>query len=86
MRHGLALLRAGLDRADRLHGEVGAVPGPPRRRGPSAEAVERITTPIGLPGISGKDPATIAVSIAAALVHTFERDRADAGHRGPARP
>jgi len=50
------------------------------------EALERITTPIGLPGISGKDPATIAVSIAAALVHTFERDRADAGHREPARP
>ena len=36
----------------------------------------RITTPIGLPDITGKDPATIAVSIAADLVRTFERDRA----------
>jgi xanthine dehydrogenase accessory factor len=54
--------------------------------GHAPEAIDRITTPIGLPGISGKDPATIAVSIAAALIHTFERDRADAGDREPARP
>jgi xanthine dehydrogenase accessory factor len=43
-------------------------------RGP--EAVARITTPIGLPDVAGKDPATIAVSVAADLVRTFERDRA----------
>jgi len=37
------------------------------------EALDRITTPIGLPGISGKDPATVALSVAAALVLAFER-------------
>jgi xanthine dehydrogenase accessory factor len=41
--------------------------------------LERITTPIGLPGIEGKDPATIAVSVAAALVKAFEADRVHAG-------
>ena len=49
------------------------------------EAIDRITTPIGLPGIRGKDPATIAVSIAAALIGAFERDRSDAGNPEPAR-
>ena len=46
--------------------------------GHPAEAIGRITTPIGLPGITGKDPATIAVSVAAALVRVFE------GHPVPA--
>jgi xanthine dehydrogenase accessory factor len=41
--------------------------------------LERITTPIGLPGIEGKDPATIAVSVAAALVKVFEADRVHTG-------
>ena len=41
--------------------------------GHSREALDRITTPIGLPGIGGKEPATIAVSVAAALVLAFER-------------
>jgi xanthine dehydrogenase accessory factor len=40
--------------------------------GHSPEDVGRITTPIGLPEITGKSPATIALSVAAALVHTFE--------------
>ena len=31
---------------------------------------------ITLPDLSGKDPATIAVSVAADLVRTFERERA----------
>jgi xanthine dehydrogenase accessory factor len=43
--------------------------------GHEAEALDRITTPIGLGDVSGKDPATIAVSVAAALVRTFESDR-----------
>ncbi|THF71604.1 xanthine dehydrogenase accessory protein XdhC [Deinococcus sp. Arct2-2] len=39
-----------------------------------AEAdLERITTPIGLPGISGKAPAVIAVSVAAQLVQVLEQ-------------
>jgi xanthine dehydrogenase accessory factor len=44
--------------------------------GHGPDALARITTPIGLPDVTGKDPATIAVSVAADLVRTFERDRA----------
>jgi xanthine dehydrogenase accessory factor len=46
--------------------------------GVPAEAVDRVTTPIGLPGLTGKDPATIAVSVAAALLQTLEQERAGA--------
>jgi xanthine dehydrogenase accessory factor len=35
--------------------------------------IDRIKTPIGLPHLGGKDPATIAVSVAADLLLTFER-------------
>jgi xanthine dehydrogenase accessory factor len=44
--------------------------------GHSPEALARITTPIGLPGIPGKEPATIALAVAADLlsrVHAPER-------------
>jgi xanthine dehydrogenase accessory factor len=44
--------------------------------GHPAEAIERITTPIGLPGLTGKDPSTIAVSVAAALIRVFEDEEA----------
>jgi xanthine dehydrogenase accessory factor len=44
--------------------------------GHGPEALARITTPIGLPDIAGKDPATIAVSVAADLVRRFEQERA----------
>jgi xanthine dehydrogenase accessory factor len=37
--------------------------------------IDRITTPIGTPDIRGKEPATIAVSVAAELLRTFERER-----------
>jgi xanthine dehydrogenase accessory factor len=57
--------------------------------GHTPEALDRITTPIGLPGIRSKDPATIALSVAAALVRAFERapgqDQTDAGNAEPAR-
>jgi xanthine dehydrogenase accessory factor len=43
--------------------------------GHDAETIARIKTPIGLPDISGKEPATIAVSVAADLLRTFERER-----------
>ncbi|MET8968718.1 xanthine dehydrogenase accessory protein XdhC [Streptomyces hydrogenans] len=36
--------------------------------------IDRIRTPIGLPGITGKEPATIAVSVAADLLLTFQRE------------
>jgi xanthine dehydrogenase accessory factor len=44
--------------------------------GHSPDAIARITTPIGVPDISGKDPASIAVSVAAALLLAFERETA----------
>jgi len=44
--------------------------------GHDAEAIARIKTPIGLPGIDGKEPATIAVSVAAALLAVLEHNRA----------
>jgi xanthine dehydrogenase accessory factor len=53
--------------------------------GHAPEVIDRITTPIGLPAIRGKDPATIAVSIAAALIGAIERDRSVAGDAEPAR-
>jgi xanthine dehydrogenase accessory factor len=44
--------------------------------GHPAEVIDRIKTPIGLSDIGGKDPATIAVSVAADLLRTFEREHA----------
>ena len=44
--------------------------------GHSPEAIARITTPIGLPGLGGKEPATIAVSVAAALFQQLQAERA----------
>ena len=35
-----------------------------------------MTTPIGLPELTGKDPATIAVGVAAALLLAFEQEAA----------
>ena len=49
--------------------------------GHSAEDIARITTPIGLPEIAGKDPATIAVSVAADLLRTFQREASAAPAR-----
>ena len=45
--------------------------------GHSQESLARIQTPIGLPEIKGKEPATIAVSVAAHLLQVFEAERAD---------
>jgi xanthine dehydrogenase accessory factor len=42
--------------------------------GHSAADIGRITTPIGLPELGGKDPASIAVSVAAALLLTLDRE------------
>src|SRR5579875_3027777 len=49
--------------------------------GHDAETVARIKTPIGLSGIRGSEPATIAVSVAADLLRTFERERVGAEAR-----
>ncbi|MGH2896775.1 MAG: xanthine dehydrogenase accessory protein XdhC [Solirubrobacteraceae bacterium] len=42
--------------------------------GHDAETIARIKTPIGVSDISGKEPATIAVSVAADLLRTFEHE------------
>jgi xanthine dehydrogenase accessory factor len=44
--------------------------------GHDENAIARITTPIGVSGLSGKQPATIAVSVAAALLRSLEEDAA----------
>jgi len=49
--------------------------------GHDSEALARITTPIGLDTIMGKEPATIAVSVAADLVRTFEAEGITASAR-----
>ena len=50
--------------------------------GHGPDAVARITSPIGLPGLTGKDPATIAVSAAAELLRVLQAERV-AAHRPP---
>lgn len=45
-------------------------------QGHAPAAIDRITTPIGLPGLPGKEPATIAVSVAARLLQLFAAERA----------
>lgn len=47
-------------------------------QGHDETATARITTPIGLADIRGKEPATIAVSVAADLLRTMERATMDA--------
>jgi xanthine dehydrogenase accessory factor len=42
--------------------------------GHDEDAIGRIETPIGIGGLSGKDPATIAVSVAAALLLRLEAE------------
>jgi len=46
-----------------------------REEGHSPEAVSRITSPIGVPELVGKEPATIAVSVAAQLLQTIAAER-----------
>jgi len=46
--------------------------------GHDAESFARIKTPIGLPEIRGSEPATIAVSVAADLLRTFQLELEDA--------
>ena len=57
--------------------------------GHSPEAVDRITTPIGLPELTGagagKDPATIAVSVAAALLRVFHAESSHPRAEPPSR-
>jgi xanthine dehydrogenase accessory factor len=49
--------------------------------GHSTADLARITSPIGLPGIEGKEPAVIAVGVAAALILAIQTDAAAAAAR-----
>ena len=49
--------------------------------GHAPETIARITCPIGLPGITGKDPAVIAVAVAAALLATLPASPPPASQR-----
>ena len=42
------------------------------REGHAETALARVTTPIGLPGLTGKEPAVIAVGVAARLLEAFQ--------------
>ena len=53
--------------------------------GNSSEAIDRITTPIGLPDLPGKKPAVIAVSVAAWLLQQFSAERHPASARSAER-
>ena len=55
-----------------------------RAEGHTDVDLARVTTPIGRPDLDGKDPATIAVSVAADLLRLLENDRAR-GLRGARR-
>ena len=53
--------------------------------GNSSQAIDRITTPIGLPDLPGKEPAVIAVSVAAWLLQQFSAERHPASARSAER-
>jgi xanthine dehydrogenase accessory factor len=47
------------------------------KHGVPAATIVRLTCPIGIPGIKGKDPGTIAVAVAAQLLESRERSAAE---------
>jgi xanthine dehydrogenase accessory factor len=47
------------------------------REGHPESALARVTTPIGLPGLTGKEPAVIAVGVAAWLLAAFQQGAGD---------
>lgn len=53
--------------------------------GNTEEAIAKITTPIGLPELTGKEPATIAVSVAAWLLQLFTAERRPASAKREAK-
>ncbi len=76
-----AALRLLEERGDRL-GSVGLIGSSAkwsrfrlnlRAEGHDDAVIDRITSPVGLPDVTGKDPAVIAVSVAAALLQTLSR-------------
>jgi xanthine dehydrogenase accessory factor len=55
------------------------------KRGVPAEQLARLTCPIGIPGIKGKEPGAIAVAVAAQLLSHRERAAVAAGNEQTAR-
>ena len=56
-----------------------------REAGHDDAAIDRIHSPIGIPGITGKEPEVIAISAAAALVRAMEDDEPGAPEVGATR-
>jgi len=54
--------------------------------GHTARQIDRIRCPIGLPDITGKQPAVIAVSVAAALLQSFQQSSESPSVTEPGRP
>ena len=78
-----AVRAPGLDRADRVVGEVARGSSSKlAAEGHGPETLARITTPIGLPEITGKDPATIAVAWPPTCCCAFERAEQQSGSSG----
>ena len=50
------------------------------QRGVALDLIERITCPIGVPGIAGKEPEVIAVAVVAQLLQVAERRVRSSGH------
>ena len=86
VRRGAALRAPRPDRPDRLAGQVGTVPQELADEGHEPAAIARITTPIGAPGLRGKDPATIALAVASSLLQAFEDEAAAGAVPVPSRP
>jgi xanthine dehydrogenase accessory factor len=83
-----AALRLVADDASRL-ATIGLIGSPAKwtrfrimllREGHAESALERVTTPIGLPRLAGKEPAAIAVGVAAQLLEAFQERAAAPGH------
>ena len=54
------------------------------REGHAESALERVATPIGLPRLTGKEPAVIAVGVAAWLLEAFQERTAAPSQASPA--
>ena len=55
-----------------------------RRRGLDAQKFERMTCPIGIGGISSKQPAQIAIAVAAEILQVYDRVRQSVQDNGQA--
>jgi xanthine dehydrogenase accessory factor len=54
-----------------------------RARGIAADRIDAMVCPVGVPGITGKQPAVIAAAVAAQLLQVWEAQAAQAGAAAP---